>query len=663
MLTLGPLGFLTPWILTALVALPVIWLILRAMPPAPKLVRFPGTRLLAGLRDAHPVARHTPWWLLLLRVLAIGALILAFAGPIWKPIVEPQGQGPLLIVMDAGWAAAPDWPQRQTRALRALDRAAEAGQPAALLVADGREDGALPLEPAAEIAARLRALSPAPWETRYPQNLDQTLSQTPQTGLNVLWLSDGLDHPGRGALLAALDARGGVSVVPPLAAPQSLELVAGERPALRLRVAGTGAPPELLALGLDPQGAPRELARLKPGAQPAAETTAATTPTPGAETETTTQAGITTHTMPITLPSELRNRITRFEIAGQRSAGSVVLADDNLRRRKVALVGDDRATEGQRLLSSMHYLRRALAPSTDLVEGGLGDVLQAAPDVIVLVDQIGLPESDALAEWVDQGGLLVRFAGPRMAASEWLRDEPLLPVTLREGGRDIGGALSWGAPRPLAPFPADGPFAGLDVPAEATVRAQLLAEPSPDLSQRVLAQLGDGTPLVTRAPFGQGQVVLFHTTANAEWSNLAISGLFVEMLKRLVQTARASAEQPDTEPEDDIFWIPQQVLDGFGRVAEPQDPVPVAAADFARGPAPGAPAGLYRAGERVAALNAGGPLVLAQWPGARVESAAQLPGLDLRGWLIALAAALFGLDALGSAWLARGARPRKGAMA
>lgn len=642
MLTLGPLGFLTPWILTALVALPVLWLILRAMPPAPKLVRFPGTRLLAGLRDAHPVARHTPWWLLLLRVLAIAALILGFAGPVWKPVAEVQGQGPLLIVMDAGWAAAPDWPQRQMRALRALDRAASAGQPAGLLVADGQAEGALPFQPAAEIAARLRARTPMPWETRYPRNLDETLAEAPASGLSVLWLSDGLDHLGRGALLAALVARGSVTVVPPQGARQSLEMIAGDRPALRLRSTGAGNPPEVVALGLDPQGAPRELARLR------------------AQDDPVTESGIVAHMLPIDLPSELRNRITRFEIAGQRSAGAVVLADDSLRRRKVALVGNDRVTEGQRLLSPLHYLRRALAPNTDLIEGGLGDVLQASPDVIVLVDQLGLPESDALAGWVDQGGLLIRFAGPRMAASERLREEPLLPVMLREGGRDIGGALSWGEPRALAPFPAGGPFAGLSVPADATVRAQLLAEPSPELSQRVLAQLGDGTPLVTRAPLGQGQVVLFHTTANAEWSDLAISGLFVQMLQRLVQTARASADQPvETEPGTDVFWTPQQVLDGFGRISEPAGAAPVAATDFAKGPAPGAPAGLYRAGERVAALNAGGAMAVADWPGARIESAAQVPGRDLRGWLIALAALLFALDALGSAWLARGAATGK----
>ncbi|WP_343038894.1 BatA domain-containing protein [Paracoccus aestuariivivens] len=639
MLVLGPLGFMIPWLLAGLALLPAIWLILRVMPPSPKLVRFPGTRLLLGLRDPKPVARHTPWWLLLLRILALAALILGFAGPIWKPAPEQAGQGPLMVVMDAGWAAAPDWPQRQARALRALDRAAANGQPAALLVADGQTEGALPFVPATELAAQLRAIRPAAWETRYPQDLDTLLAETPESGLSVLWLTDGIDHPGRTALLSALDARGMVTVVAPVGPRQSLELVAGDQPALRLRTTNRTDPPEILAIGTDPQGAPRELARLTAG-------------------EAQDENGVTSRLVPIDLPSELRNRISRFQIEGQDSAGAIVLADDSLRRRKVALVGDDRASEGQRLLSPMHYLRRALAARTDLIEGGLGDVLQASPDVIVLADQIALPEDQELQNWVDEGGLLIRFGGPRMAGYEMLTDEPLLPVRLRPGGRDIGGALSWGEPRTIAPFPTDGPFSGLSVPPDTTIRAQLLAEPSPELAGRILAQLSDGTPLVTRQALGQGQIVLFHTTANAEWSNLAISGLFVEMLDRLVLTARASATQPEVETTDELFWTPVQVLDGFGRLSEPQDPVPVPATEFGKGPAPGAPAGLYRAAERTAALNAGGPMMPATWPGASIEAASQAPGVELAGWLILLAAALFGLDAVGSAWLARGTRGR-----
>ena len=68
------------------------------------------------------------------------------------------------------------------------------------------------------------------------------------------------------------------------------------------------------------------------------------------------------------------------------------------------------------------------------------------------------------------------------------------------------------------------------------------------------------------------------------------------------------------------------------------------AAAFAEGPSPVAPAGLYAAGERRAALNAGGPVTPATWPGAVVESSGAAPGTALGGWLLALA------TGLGSLW-------------
>ncbi|TGN36882.1 LytTR family transcriptional regulator, partial [Paracoccus liaowanqingii] len=113
MLILGPLGFAAPWLLGALIVLPVLWVILRAMPPAPRRIAFPGVALLMGLADRAPLAQRTPWWLLLIRLAAVAALILAFAGPVWRPVVQPAADGPLLVVMDAGFAAAPDWAARQ----------------------------------------------------------------------------------------------------------------------------------------------------------------------------------------------------------------------------------------------------------------------------------------------------------------------------------------------------------------------------------------------------------------------------------------------------------------------------------------------------------------------------------------------------------------------
>jgi hypothetical protein len=33
--TIGPIGFLAPWLLAALIVLPVLWWLLRAVPPSP----------------------------------------------------------------------------------------------------------------------------------------------------------------------------------------------------------------------------------------------------------------------------------------------------------------------------------------------------------------------------------------------------------------------------------------------------------------------------------------------------------------------------------------------------------------------------------------------------------------------------------------------------
>ena len=78
--------------------------------------------------------------------------------------------------------------------------------------------------------------------------------------------------------------------------------------------------------------------------------------------------------------------------------------------------------------------------------------------MIVLADvgTLGPEIRERLNAWIAQGGVLVRFAGPRLAAA----DDDLVPVRLRRGGRSLGGALTWEKPQNLAAFSADGPFGG-----------------------------------------------------------------------------------------------------------------------------------------------------------------------------------------------------------
>lgn len=632
---IGPIGFAAPWLLLGLLALPILWIILRAVPPAPIRRRFPGVALLLGLKDDDSVTDRTPWWLLLLRMLAVAAVIIGLAGPVLNPQQDRQpGTGPVLIVMDGGWPGAQDWTSRAELVDHLLAEAGLEGRTAALLRLTIPE--AVAFQSADLWRSRVAGLAPQPW-TPTPEMIARAVDLLPEGGFETLWFTDGLMLAGRDSLLSALEARGPLRVFTSGRSPVALLPAVYQDGVLQLaaRRALAGAAQDLTvaAHGLDPSGTPRILASLPLRFD-------------AAETEAMTEAS---------LPAELRARITRFEIEGLRSAGAVALSDDSLSRHEVALVAGRDDREGLELLSPLHYLRQALAPNADLLEGGVTDVLPANPDVIVLADVATLSptEEAALLDWTENGGLLLRFAGPRLAASEVSRTEehPLMPVRLRAGGRTVGGAMSWGDPKTLAPFAEDSPFAGLPIPDDVTVTAQVMAQPDPTLANRVIAQLTDGTPLVTRKAIGQGQVVLVHVTANAEWSSLPLSGLFVRMLDRLaISSVGQGMEASELEG---TTWQPVTVLDGAGRVQDAQTLPGVDGAALLSAPlGPDLRPGLYDGGDRRIARNAmavDSPLDPAVWP-ARipVEGLSRPVETPLGGWLLAAALALLLADVIAS---------------
>ena len=598
---LGPIAFTAPWLLLALAALPILWILLRAVPPAPIRRRFPGVALLLGLKDDDTVTDRTPWWLLLLRMLAVAAVIVGLAGPVLNP--RDQGDqaqsGPLLIVLDASWASARDWRTQSALLDDMLSEAGRDGRPVAILRLTDPQPVAF--RAAEEWRSRLSGLAPHSWAPT-PAMIDRARTALPEGEFETRWMSDGLAHAGRSGLLSDLEARGRVTAYESPAPILALAPAMIEDGIVKLmaRRAAPGPARDIMveAHGRDPQGTPRILANM-PLSFEADETTA---------------------TGDLSLPAELRARLTRFEITGQNTAGAVTLTDDSLKRREIALIAGRENREGLELLSPLHYLEQALLPSADLLDGELMDILPANPDVIVLADVATLSqaEQDALLDWLDQGGLLLRFAGPRLAASDVSRSDesPLLPVRLRAGGRTVGGAMSWGEPKALAPFGEESPFHGLDVPDDVTVTAQVMAQPDPGLSERVIAQLTDGTPLVTRKALGQGQVVLFHVTANAEWSSLPLSGLFVQMLERLAVSSAVA--QPEPGDLEGTVWQPQQLLDGFGRLADAGTRPGVPGPELVSAPlGPDLRPGLYAGEDRALARNvvqADTELAPAVWP-------------------------------------------------
>jgi hypothetical protein len=598
MLTIGPLAFAAPWLLLALVALPLLWWLLKVTPPAPRRIGFPAIRLLFGLSPEETAAR-TPWWLLALRIIAAALVILGLAQPVLNPVASPGGAGPLLLVVDDGWAAAPDWPMKRAALDTAIDQAEREGRAVAYLStapgARGEAPAVTAALPAAEARRRMAALHPHPWapDRAAAANAAEAFAGPATT----LWLSDGLAHgdePSALRLAAALQRLGRLDVLLPNA----------ERPARII------APPRL------DQG--RMLITVRQPPLPAASDTAVLARTADgralARVPVSFAAGATEAEVPLSLPPELRNRLTRVEVEGAASAAAIALSDERWRRRPVGLVSGSPETADQPLLGDLYYLDRALAPFAEIRRGTVRELLRREIALIALadLDQLSPDEVSSLETWIGRGGVLLRFAGPKLAATP----DALLPVTLRAGDRLLGGALSWSQPAGLAEFPPDSPFAGLPVPDDVTIERQVLAEPSPQLAARSWAKLSDGTPLVTGERRGSGAVVLFHVTANGDWSNLPLSGLFVDMLRRLValSTGVAGAEETARLP-------PAEILDGFGRLGAPP---PGAAAIEGRElagwlPTPRHPPGLYGTGEAKRALNLGAVLPApapVAWPAA-----------------------------------------------
>lgn len=650
-----PLAFGAPLMLAALVALPAIWWLLRFTPPRPQVETFPPLRILARVMRQEEQPQKSPWWLTLLRLLLAACLIVALA----EPVINPRpasfaGTGPVAIVIDNGWASAPGWKARSATAEKLIEDAGRTGAP--IFVAGTAEKANSEIGPfdARQALDRLHAMGPRPIpvdRTAMFARLAKALKATP--GARIAYLSDGIAAPGDKAAFASLaaDAPSALQWYDPdldrLVGIASVENAADALKVDLIRPTDQAGSRSVVVGAYDEKG--RRIAQASVAFSP----------------------GSATAHGDIRAPFQLRNDIATLRVDGAGQAAATRLLDDKSRRRRVALVSGEAGSEAQPLLSPLYYISRALQPFADIVRPRSDDLAKAIPElldeqpsVLVMADIGNLPQAaeQQLAAWVEKGGTLVRFAGPRMAAAS--ESDPLLPVTLRHGERELGGTLSWSEPQSVAAFPSTGPFAGMEAPHDVTVKRQVLAEPSPDLFEKSWANLADGTPLVTGAAHGKGEIVLFHVTPGVDWSNLPISGTFVEMLRRLTLLARPGGAANSSSADGHAAALPPHlVLTAEGNLAPPGGEVKPLAPVAGKQPRVGFdnPPGFYGTAGSLVALNLIGrddrwqPLERPDI-GAPVtmESYSDDQAIDLRGPLIALAIVLMALDTLAVLGLAGG---------
>ncbi len=659
-----PLGFAQPLVLLGLLSLPVLWWLLRLVPPRPRRINFPPTRLLFEIAPKEQTPARTPWWLTLLRLTLAGLIIIAAAGPLWNPPLATSSRGaPLLILIDDGWAAAAAWDERLRTADELLARADADNRGVAVLpLSETARD--ISLQTASAARVQVKQLKPKPHSVARSEALPlikRFLATAPD--VEIVWLSDGVDL-GKGAEFTAglKQAVGGhplTIVSGGIAIPHALAAADNAAGALTVKVlrAQTGKAESGLVKAIDLKGLPLGEAPFTLKASDR-ETEAA-----------------------IDLPVEIRNDVARLEIAGERSAGAVQLLDKRWRRRTVGIVSGSDAGRSQPLLGANYYLARALNPFADVRVAepvapaeAVSRFLNQHLPMLILADVGNVAEArEPLSKWIETGGVLVRFAGPHLART----DDELVPVRLRRGGRILGGSLSWDQPQKLSGFSRESPFNGMPVPDDVTVTRQVLAEPDALLTDRTWATLADGTPLVTAQRRGKGLLILFHVTADTRWSDLPLSGAFVDMLRRIVSLA-GSAGTGDTVGGDSAgenratqFVPATRVLDGFGAFTVPPPTAKPIPSNYNARANADHPPGFYGPPEGLVAVNTLAPAdrpAALDFSGlnARLDIYRHGEPLDLRGPIFLGALALLVLDALVVIFLSGGfsaALPRRRAAA
>ncbi|HEY4548331.1 MAG TPA: DUF4159 domain-containing protein [Pedomonas sp.] len=579
--SLGPFTLAAPAVLAGLAALPLLWWLIRRLPPPTKRVVFPAVRLLGPVVEQPPPQARPPWWLVVLRLGAVTAILLGLAGPRWDPTPDTPAPERLLVVMDNGWQSAPGWPE-MVAAARTRIEALEGDEARVALAATAVSAANRPIRTPDWVTpktalALLEQMTPEPWPANREAAARALARLAPGSADEALWVTGGWGVEGAKPLAQALERVAGARLLVVPARMFAIRQYEGTADGWRVQmVRPSGLPEETVRLlAIDTAGRPRAEA---PVSFPAGETTA---------------------TVNLKVAVGDLARISRLTVDESRSAATTALVDAASLHPRVAVLSGERRGEPRPLQSAAYYVRRALEPYASVEAVAAENMTRTEANLRVFLD---LPvttqaQADAMLRWVREGGIAITFAGPRIAEN----GTRLAPGQLLTGTRAVGTRLSWDKPQKLGGFAPNGPLAGMTIDPEVTITRQVLAaDPSAPGLMR-WAWLEDGTPLVTARIVGAGALVMVHANADPRWTNLPLSGLFEQMLRRFLPLL-GRASQPGGAPQGSFAL--ETALDADGALANPRQPRQVAPEVWDNAAAsPLTPPGLYRAGTVTRALN------------------------------------------------------------
>lgn len=624
--------FLHPLILLALLVLPLVYWITRITPPPSKQRIFPPLAVLKSIRLRRTTPARASIWLLVTRLAALSLITLGIAHPIGSPKTSQNtlGNGDLTVIIDNGWAAHANRTSIRDIVLRLGKNCFTQGNALTLIATarqeDGKFTGPMVSHDLALLKEHLQRVQPRNWSTERAKAVEGVALK----GHKILLIADGVATPEDARFRAELQA-----------AKHILTLSLPSHDIFTLnRIAHPGRHPHFEIARLDSDPTDLEIVAETRGNLTLQRDRIAFA------------GGQQVKEWDSHLSLTLQEKIARISLhpsdGNQSGPASVFMMDETSHRHPVGLIVPDQ--RGDDVNTPIFYLRHALSLVSEMREGRLDDLLAQKLSVMIWPSQSALSVEDQrkLRDFVSRGGWLVRFidtAGTTSEESGKPRPaDPLLPVHLVGNLRDLGSIMSWEKPQTITAFSSSSPFIGLVAPTDLNIRKTILAQPDPDLPERIWARLTDGTPLITAKKVGRGEVVLFHADSGPDWGNLPLTGLFPDMLDRIIR--RSDGVETQTTSDN---LPPFLVLGDDGQWHRPLDIVKPLSAQMmtTMPPGPTHPPGLYGVEGAAHAYNLGpflNPLERETSVGKRVTAGGVAAAYDASSSLLLLGMFLLSAD-------------------
>jgi hypothetical protein len=541
-------SFLTPLFLLGLAALAVPVLIHLTQKERKSVVHFPSLMFLRKIPYESVQRRRIRDWLLLaLRLAAIALVVTAFARPFLRGTnlaAAPGGARDIVVLLDRSYSMgyADSWSRAQRAAAQAIDSATPADRISVVLFADTAEIVLRSTPDRSRAVAEINAATPGPGSTKYGPALKLAGSLLAESLLprkEVIVVSDfqrggwqpddTLRLPGGTTITTAIveGAEGASLALTPVALLRSRENAQPERVTVTAGVLNrTATAAADVPINLEIDG--RVVQDLKITVGPSASASISFAP--------------------VTITSPNTRAIVRLGAAGGASVDA--LARDNIFNFVLTPAAPVPVmTVSQGPADATLHLSRALAigeaPHFDAAmqspEALAGDAMNRAR--VILLNDVAISDAVAakLVAFVEGGGGLLMALGPR---ASWPSSRAAwLPATIgqtvdrtrgaaaRLSGMDYVHAI-------FEPFraPRSGDFS--------TARFYSYRSLAAAKDATVIARFDTGEPALVERAAGRGRVIVFGSTLDLNWNDLALKPMFLPFVHQLGRHLSGFKEQP-----------------------------------------------------------------------------------------------------------------------